>query len=216
MEIKPPILEARQSAGEFTEAAGRGAAGWTARFAVDTEVDRSLVGAPLVGTEHTKVLRVVGQITVAPNGQISDIAVDSAEALPGDPMRARWARRAARYPLDTTQLSAVAEVLKAQQEEWAKSIREVTQIPGLVEVLKAEQEKRAKMIRDAMPGLKDLADTLKDQHAQWAKMIRDAMPPRPGLDDILGNQRASTSGSDTDNDTDTDNDMDTDDGRPPA
>lgn len=76
---------------EFTEAAGRGDGGWTARFAVDTKVDISLVSVSLV---VTKALRIFGQITVAGDGETFAIAVDSVEALPGDPMRARWTRRA--------------------------------------------------------------------------------------------------------------------------
>lgn len=78
---------------KFTDAAGRGAQGWTARFAVDTEFDIEITGAPWVGSEQSKVLTVTGRAWVSPAGEIVDIAVDSIEAAPGDQQRARRARR---------------------------------------------------------------------------------------------------------------------------
>jgi predicted nucleic acid-binding protein len=111
------IIGAREQADgwTFTEAARRGDAGWTARFAVDTEVDIALVGTGLVASEHTNVLRLLGQVWVSSNGQILDIAVDSAEALPDDRMRDRWRRRAARSPLGDGELSNILQLLKVQQ-----------------------------------------------------------------------------------------------------
>ncbi|WP_276823198.1 PIN domain-containing protein [Mycolicibacterium mageritense] len=77
----------------FTDAARRGAAGWTARFAVDTEFDIEVAGAPWIGSEQSKVLTVAGRVYVSPTGEIVDMAVDSIEAAPGDQERARRARR---------------------------------------------------------------------------------------------------------------------------
>ncbi|WP_457145539.1 hypothetical protein [Mycobacterium sp. URHB0021] len=170
---------------EFSEAAGRGSAGWTARFIVDTEVDLTLVGAPLIGAEHTRPLRAVGQVTVAPDGQVVEVTVDSVEALPGDPMRARWVRRAGRPLIDVAQLSSVTEALKAQQDAQAKMIRDAT--PALTDALKAQQEEWSKTMRHAMPGL---ADVLRAQQHQWAEAIRDATPGITGLNDMLKKQQA--------------------------
>ncbi|OMB80797.1 hypothetical protein A5743_09580 [Mycolicibacterium conceptionense] len=77
----------------FTDAARRGAAGWTARFAVDTEFDIEVAGAPWISSEQSKVLTVAGRVYVSPTGEIVDMAVDSIEAAPGDQERARRARR---------------------------------------------------------------------------------------------------------------------------
>ena len=83
----------QQQGWKFTDAARRGAEGWTARFAVDTEFDIEIAGAPWLGSEHSKVLSVTGRINVSPSGEIVDMAVDSIEAAPGDQERARRARR---------------------------------------------------------------------------------------------------------------------------
>ncbi|MFD3463230.1 PIN domain-containing protein [Nocardia fluminea] len=81
---------------EFSEGAGRGDAGWTARFAVDAEVDIEFIRGDLSRGEETKRLRFFGDITVSLENQVLGLVVTSAEALPDDPMRARWVRRADR------------------------------------------------------------------------------------------------------------------------
>ncbi|MEV6071925.1 PIN domain-containing protein [Nocardia sp. NPDC052001] len=86
---------------EFSEGALRADAGWTARFAVNVEVDISFVRTDLTTGEITKTLRVFGDITVSLGNEVVDIAVTSAEALPDDPMRARWARRSAERASNT-------------------------------------------------------------------------------------------------------------------
>ncbi|MFE3029569.1 PIN domain-containing protein [Nocardia tengchongensis] len=81
---------------EFSDGAGRGEAGWTARFCVTTEVDVELIGEGLTSREDTKPLQVSGDVMVSADGQIQDVLVTSVDALPDDPMRARWERRAER------------------------------------------------------------------------------------------------------------------------
>lgn len=83
---------------EFSEGARRGKAGWTARFAVDTEVDITFVRHDLTlpNGDVTKKLRLFGDITVSSENEVLDIVVTSAEALPDDPQRARWAERSNR------------------------------------------------------------------------------------------------------------------------
>ncbi|WP_260972003.1 PIN domain-containing protein [Mycolicibacterium llatzerense] len=83
----------QQQGWEFTDAARRGTEGWTARFAVDTEIDIAIAGAPWLGSECTKVLAVTGRVAVSSTGDIVEMAVDSIEATPGDPERVRRARR---------------------------------------------------------------------------------------------------------------------------
>jgi len=165
----------------FHEAARRGDVGWTARFAVDTEVDIAMVGDPLVGTEHTKVLRLAGQVTVSPDGDILDIAVDTAEALPDDPLRARWARRAERdwgslaETIRALQTSGVTYMPRSQQDEWYNNIRDSTpSLMKLNEILKAQQDEWYKNIRDSTPSLMKLNEILKAQQDEWYKNIRDS------------------------------------------
>ena len=62
----------------------------------------------------TKILRLVGQVTVSLDGDIIDIAVNSAEALPGD-MRARWARRAGRDAQTLAETIARLQMTVAQR-----------------------------------------------------------------------------------------------------
>ncbi|AFU02822.1 PIN domain-containing protein [Nocardia brasiliensis] len=81
---------------QFSDGAGRGEAGWTARFSVTSEVDVALLGDGLRTSTITKQLRVSGDILVSPDGEIENAVVTSVEALPDDPMRARWKRRAER------------------------------------------------------------------------------------------------------------------------
>ncbi|OBG50191.1 PIN domain-containing protein [Mycobacterium sp. E735] len=173
----------------FTEAARRGDAGWTARFAVDTEVDIALVGTGMVASEHTKVLRLLGQVWISSDGQILDIAVDCAEALTDDPMRNRWQRRAARSPLGDTELSNILELLKFQQENQSKLVRDaLPTFTALADMLKTEEEKRAKLIREAIPTFTGLGDMLRGQQNEWAKSIREATQ-LSGLADILKTQQ---------------------------
>jgi hypothetical protein len=81
---------------EFSEGALRGEAGWTARFAVDTEVDITFVRRDLTTGDITKKLRLFGDITVSSKNEVLGVVVTSAEALPDDPMRARRAERSDR------------------------------------------------------------------------------------------------------------------------
>ncbi|WP_134047727.1 PIN domain-containing protein [Mycobacteroides franklinii] len=78
----------------FHEGAGRGDAGWTARFAVSTEVDiaASVDDSPPSTEVQTKTLTLVGDIAVSPENEILDLTVTGGESLPDDPMRERWTR----------------------------------------------------------------------------------------------------------------------------
>ncbi|WP_063128693.1 PIN domain-containing protein [Nocardia fusca] len=120
---------------EFSEGAGRGEAGWTARFAVDTEVDVDLLREDqdaLVGGEETKVLRLFGDITVSKEGDIRDIEVTSAEALPDDPMRARWTRRASRAQVEADTMSFLADY---QFPNVAETMAKQVQMPNIAELV---------------------------------------------------------------------------------
>ncbi|MGV9867251.1 PIN domain-containing protein, partial [Rhodococcus koreensis] len=94
----------------FDDAAGREGGAWTARFHVDTEVDISTIesvesadgstgNVPTVSREYTKILRLSGAVTFADDGTVQEISVTAAEALPDDPGRQRWQRRANRNRL---------------------------------------------------------------------------------------------------------------------
>ncbi|MFI7524539.1 PIN domain-containing protein [Nocardia salmonicida] len=73
----------------FLDGAGRGAAGWTARFAVDAEtVVASTVNSEVVVVK--KELNFTGDLAVAADGQISALDVTTVAALPDDPMRKQW------------------------------------------------------------------------------------------------------------------------------
>ncbi|MFD6103553.1 PIN domain-containing protein, partial [Nocardia salmonicida] len=80
----------------FSDGAGRGETGWTVRFSVTTEIDLALLGDGLSSSTVTKQLRVSGDILISPDDELQSVEVTSVEALPDDPMRARWQRRAER------------------------------------------------------------------------------------------------------------------------
>ena len=71
------VVREQHEGWKFTDAARRGENGWTSRFAVDTQVGIEIAGAPWLDNEHTKVLRAMGRISVSPDGEILDMAVDS-------------------------------------------------------------------------------------------------------------------------------------------
>ncbi|MFC0452314.1 PIN domain-containing protein [Rhodococcus jostii] len=94
----------------FADAAGREGGAWTARFHVDTEVDISTIesaesidgpnsNAQGVAREYNKTLRLSGAVAFADDGTVQQISVTAAEALPDDPGRTRWQRRANRKRL---------------------------------------------------------------------------------------------------------------------
>ncbi|MFI2234508.1 MULTISPECIES: PIN domain-containing protein [Actinomycetes] len=66
--------------------------GWRARFEVDTQVDVDTTELAGEGTMRDKWLRFSGDLTVLPDGNVAQLVVTTAEALPDDPMRARWKR----------------------------------------------------------------------------------------------------------------------------
>ncbi|AVH20342.1 hypothetical protein C5B73_01500 [Nocardia cyriacigeorgica] len=66
--------------------------GWRARFEIDAQVDIDTTELAGEGTAHDKWLRFSGDLTVLPDGSIAQLVVTTAEALPDDPMRARWKR----------------------------------------------------------------------------------------------------------------------------
>ena len=77
----------------FSDGARRGDEGWKARFTVTTEVDM-FVHIELA--EETKTLQIAGDVAVGHDGTIQWIDITGIDALPDDPMRARWQRRADR------------------------------------------------------------------------------------------------------------------------
>src|SRR5690606_725346 len=66
--------------------------GWRARFEIDTQVEIDTTELAGEGTVHDKWLRFSGDLTVLPDGSVTQLVVTTAEALPEDPMRARWKR----------------------------------------------------------------------------------------------------------------------------
>ena len=169
---RPPTEEWR-----FSEGARRGDSGWTARFSVDIEVDMAMVSAPSVSTENAKVLRAVGQVAVASDGRVLDLAVDAANALPDDPMRARRSRRARPgvIPLDqfyggtrpdlTEMLRAtrpnIDEMLKSTRpnvDEMLKSIR-----PNIDEMLKSTRPNVDEMLKSIRPDLPTMGRGSQDE-----------------------------------------------------
>ena len=196
---------------KFTDAARRGVKGWTARFAVDMEVDIEIVGAPWLGSEHTKVLRVVGRIAVSSDGEILDMAVDSAEALPDDPERVRRVRRSERtdsvFPnaveaLNTelrkdiaTRFSGlnVTEILKKQNEELRKDIATRFSGPDVTEILKKQNAELMKDIATRFGG-PSVTEILRKQNAELMKDI--ATRVGPNITEILKKQNTARDVSD--------------------
>ncbi|MFD7011176.1 PIN domain-containing protein, partial [Rhodococcus jostii] len=91
----------------FDDAAGREGGAWTARFHVDTEVDISAIESVesadgsisndhSAAREYTKVLRLSGAVAFDDDGTVQQISVTAAEALPDDPGKQRWQRKADR------------------------------------------------------------------------------------------------------------------------
>ncbi|MFD3746500.1 PIN domain-containing protein [Nocardia sp. NPDC058633] len=79
----------------FDELARTNESGWTARFAVNTEVDFETVDQ-YGGGAGKKILRLAGDITVGVDRRICDVVVTTANALRDDPMRVQWKRLQAR------------------------------------------------------------------------------------------------------------------------
>lgn len=164
----------------FTEAALRGQAGWTARFSVDVEVDLSLVGAPLVSSEHTKTLRVEGQVSIAPDGSVADLVADSIEALPDDPMRERWIRRSERAASYGSQIPGIL----GQRDELLRtmaSIQQNLQSQPFQDFLRAQQEARAKVVHDAA-GITRIAESFRAQQDEIAKNLQGFIGFKAQLD----------------------------------
>jgi hypothetical protein len=166
----------QQEGWTFSEAARRGDAGWTARFAVDTEVDISMVEAPLIGSEDTKVLRLLGRVTVSPECDIGDMAVDSAEALPSDPMRARWVRRRERdasfVGFSAGSFAETPMAWKTQQDQLMKDAAERFSAASLAEAAGAWKTQQDQLMKDAVErfGTTGIADDESDPAS-------DADPP---------------------------------------
>jgi PIN domain len=154
----------------FSEGARRGDSGWTARFSVDTEVDVAMVGASLVSTEHTKVLRAVGQVAVAPDGRVLDVAVDAANALTDDPMRARWSRRARRGVLP---LDQIAGGTRPELTEMLKTTR-----PNIDEMLKTTRPNIDEMLKAMRPNIDEM---LKAMRPNIEEMLKAARPDLPAM-----------------------------------
>lgn len=78
----------------FYEGAGRGDAGWTARFAVPTQVDiaTTVDESPPSVEFKSKTLTLVGDIAISKENEIIDLTVTGGEAQPDDPMRETWTR----------------------------------------------------------------------------------------------------------------------------
>lgn len=167
---------------QFTEAARRGQAGWTARFSVDVETDLSLVGNPLGSSEHTKTLRIEGQVSIAPDGEVIDLVVDSVEALSDDPMRERWVRRSAR-----TSYSAQIPGILGQRDELLRTIagiQETLQSQPYQDFLRAQQETQTKIVRDAM-GINGIADSIRAQQNDIAKNLQGVIGFKAQIDDMV-------------------------------
>ncbi|MGW1743739.1 PIN domain-containing protein [Nocardia sp. NPDC001965] len=96
--------------------------GWRARFEIDTQVDIDTTELAGEGTMRDKWLRFSGDLTVLPDGSVSQLVVTTAEALPDDPMRARWSRAdaetRARGAAQDWMLSALGG--PAWNEAWSK------------------------------------------------------------------------------------------------
>lgn len=172
---------------QFTEAARRGQAGWTARFSVDVETDLLLVGSPLVSSEHTKMLRTEGQVSIAPDGGVIDLVVDSVEALPDDPMRERWTRRSART---TSYGSQIPGLLKQNGEllRTIAGIQETLQSQPYQNFLRAQQETQAKMVRDAV-GISRVAESFKAQQDEILKNVQGSLAVKAQMEDAATSLR---------------------------
>ncbi|MFA4088072.1 PIN domain-containing protein [Mycobacteroides abscessus subsp. abscessus] len=180
--VNAKIIGAREpmEGWRFTEAARRGQAGWTAQFAVEVETDLSLIGAALVSTEHTKTLTVKGQVSIAPDGSIADLVVDSIEALPNDPMRDRWIRRNDR----TTTYSAHG--ILGQTDELLRTISNIQaslSSPPYADLLHTQQEARAKLVQNAL-GIGGIATSLKARQDEIARSFERVHGFRSQLDEI--------------------------------
>lgn len=165
----------------FTEAALRGQAGWTARFSVDVEVDLSLVGAPLVSSEHTKTLRVEGQVSIAPDGGVTDLVADTVEALPDDPMRERWIRRSERAASYGSQIPGIL----GQRDELLRTISNIQatlQSSPYQDFLRAQQEAQAKVVRDAV-GIHGIMESVRAQQVEIAKSVQGVVGFKAQIDD---------------------------------
>ena len=181
---------------QFSEGAGCGEGGWTARFSVTTEVDLMLSGegGNVAATKH---LQVSGDLMVSPDGEIQGVVVTSLDALPDDPMRARWERRAQRaadgskmwFGLDKTLYSpSVKEALSKIAEDRLAGMAGVSDVANWQWGQLAGSTSSAKALADAVaertvlansfPGDRSIADMIakieKDQSVATANILNDA------------------------------------------
>ncbi len=170
---------------EFSEGALRGESGWTARFAVDTEVDVRFVRHDLSDSDITKKLRVFGDITVSSKNEVLDVVVTSAEALPDDPRRAKWVERSnrrasnAKFPdpfRDLPFQTVSAGYASAQNRRFAEEVSRSLPPESLRQMAERAQEmmppeslqRMAEQAQKALPP-KDLQ--------RMAENIRKMLPP---------------------------------------
>jgi hypothetical protein len=169
----------QQEGWKFIEAARRGDAGWTARFVVDMTVGIELVGAPWLDSEITKVLRVTGRIALSAEGKVAELVIDSVEALPDDPDRARLSRRAESAGRDISH-SLNAELLK-----------ELTSHFSGPDVAEQFADQKAQLIKDLTSRFSgpSITDALKDQNAELMKDLANRFSS-PHMTDAFKDQRA--------------------------
>ncbi|MBB5161585.1 PIN domain-containing protein [Mycobacterium sp. AZCC_0083] len=170
------VAGAREEVGGwiFTEGARRGDAGWTGRFSVDAEVDIAALDTQFAGHEYTKELRLSGQVRVSPSGEVLEMTVDSAVALPGDPMRARRDRRAERHSVDPP-LSGIAGLVGVHSNETAETMRKIlfSGSPSIVEALNAQANETAETMRKTLfSGSPSAAEMISRQANETAETMR--------------------------------------------
>jgi rRNA-processing protein FCF1 len=155
-------VQEQRNGWKFTEAARRGDAGWTARFAVDTQVGIDIAGAPWLDSQHTKILRMVGRIAVSSDGEIREIAVDSAEAPPHDPERVRRLNHGERGRVSGAFYGLDADVRRDIAASLAGS--------NMTEILKQQNADLMKNIAASLAG-SNMTEILKQQNADLMKNI---------------------------------------------
>lgn len=129
------MMEPISNSWVFLDGAGRGGQGWTARFTVVAEIAvASTVGS--VVDVMKKTLNFAGDVAVSADGQVTEIEVNAAAALPDDPMRKAWpdpAQVARAYETSLRTSNAMAQLLNnsSPYENQARLMAEV-------EILRAE------------------------------------------------------------------------------
>jgi hypothetical protein len=145
-----------------------------------------MAGDSLADRQIGKALRLVGQVTLSTDGELLDLVVDSADALPGDLMRTQSIGRDAQTLAETIAGLRVATSLIDPSGSLADPLAQLN-LRSLVDIMKdrqAQQETAFDQLKSAIPSVLDI---MKDHQAHLTTLMSGI----PTALDIMKDQQAT-------------------------